>query len=114
VTPPAHSWSAFEDGATLGSRGSESGVILLDDEYDAAARITLERATSVAPFAITCGVYGRLMHTRYFSAEAEARSEYAAMKAALAEIVDGFDSDDPQQSDRARQAVERFTDQFPT
>jgi hypothetical protein len=110
--PP--SWSDFEDGATLGSRGTESGIIVLDEEYDEAARISLERETGTAPFAITCGVYGRLMHTRFFDLEAEARSEYAAMKVALQEIVDGFDSPDPQANDRARQILYGFLDRFPT
>jgi len=45
----------FEDGATLGQKGSESGVILRDEEHPQEARITLERDTRTAPFAITCG-----------------------------------------------------------
>lgn len=110
--PPA--WSQFESGATLGCQGSEAGVILLDEEYDEAARMTLERAATVARFAITCGVYGRMMHTRFFATEAEARSEYAAMKIVLQEIVDGFDSGEPGMRDRARQSLEEFLDRFPT
>jgi hypothetical protein len=113
VTPPTHSWSDFDNDATLGSQGSEAGLILLDEEYDQAARITLERATRVAPFAITCGVYGCLLHTRYFGSEDEARSEYAAMKGVLQEIVDGFDSGDITIRQRARQAAEGFAEKFP-
>jgi hypothetical protein len=114
VNPPAHVWSPVDNGATLGTSGSESGLILLDEEYDEAARITLERDAAVAPFAITCGVYARLMHTRFFHAEDEARREYAAMKLTLQEIVDGFDSGDPQRTHSARQAVEGFPHHFPT
>ncbi|HTV81147.1 MAG TPA: hypothetical protein VME18_00745 [Acidobacteriaceae bacterium] len=113
VTRTLRSWCDFENGATLGSQGSESGFILLDEEYLHAARITLERATRVAPFAITCGVYGRLLHTRYFGPQARALSEYAAMKNVLQEIVDGFDSDAPRMRTRAQQALEEFTEKFP-
>ncbi len=114
VTLPAHAWTVFEDGATVGSRGSESGLILLDEEYDQASRITLEQAVSTAPFAITCGVYGRFFHTRFFDSETVARNEYAAMKDVLQQIVDGFDSEDARTKDLARQAVEGFLDRFPT
>jgi hypothetical protein len=76
-------WHPFDGGRTIGERGSESGIILLDEETDAGARITLERSGAVAPFSITCGVYGGLLHTRFFSKETEARGDYAAMRARL-------------------------------
>jgi hypothetical protein len=66
-----NSWHQFEDGATLGQKGSESGVILRDEEHPQEARITLERDTRTAPFAITCGIYGCMLHTRFFSQESE-------------------------------------------
>ncbi len=80
-------WRDFDGGKTLGERGSERGVILIDEEHDAGARITLERDGVCAPFAITCGVYGWLMHTRFFDADVEARGEFDAMKLALAELA---------------------------
>jgi len=114
MTPPTHAWVPFEQGATLGSRGSESGLILLDEEYWDAARITLERDTSVAPFAITCGIYWLLMHTRFFDAEAAATSAYAAMKADIQTIVDGIDSNDPAIQAPAESLLDHFTDKYPT
>ena len=45
-----NSWHQFEDGATLGQKGSESGVILRDEEHPQEARITLERDTRTAPW----------------------------------------------------------------
>jgi hypothetical protein len=107
-------WCDFEQGTTLATQGSESGVIVLDEEYDQRARISLERAARVAPFAITCGVYGRLMHTRYFGSEAEAKSKYDAMKLVLKLIVDGIDSPDEQVRRCAVQALYDFADRFPT
>jgi hypothetical protein len=79
-------WSPFDGGRTIGTKGSEGGTILLDDELHADARITIEHG-GWAPFSITCGVYGNMVHTRFFSSEAEARQQYGEMKAALLELV---------------------------
>jgi hypothetical protein len=58
------SWHSFENGGTLGQAGSEEGTILRDEEHPLGARISLERDCRVAPFAITCGIYGWMLHTR--------------------------------------------------
>ena len=81
-------WYTFNQGATLGTEGSERGVIVTDEEHALGARLTLERGTQTAPFAITCGVYGWLVHTRFFPSETEANAEYDRMKTALAELLD--------------------------
>lgn len=43
------------------SIGSEGGTIIADEEYKESCRITLERCERYD--AITCGVYGSMMHT---------------------------------------------------
>ena len=78
-------WQAYDGGASLGRRGSEQGVIVRDEEHDAGARITLERATTHAPWAVTCGVDGSFFHTRFVGSELEA--EFPAMCAGLAAIL---------------------------
>ncbi len=88
---PNSGWYAFEEGETLGQVGSEAGLIVSDEEHVLGARITLERETRMAPFAITCGVYGAMLHTRFLGDEAEARAEYEAMKEALAALVEMVD-----------------------
>jgi hypothetical protein len=80
-------WYPYSNGSTLGQKGSELGIILRDEEHPIEARITLERDCSSAPFAITCGIYGCMMHTRFFSHESEACAQYDQMKAALAELL---------------------------
>jgi hypothetical protein len=85
------SWHFFENGSTLGQQGSEQGAILRDEEFSLGARITLERDCHAAPFAITCGIYGWMLHTRFFSAQDEADSEYERMKNALAAILEAAD-----------------------
>jgi hypothetical protein len=102
-------WYPFESGKSLGSRGSEDGVIVLDDELDAGARITIEHGGQVAPYAITCGVYGCMVHTRFFSTETEARVQCEAMKLALAELVSSLvEAGDASAGDLCARFVERF------
>jgi len=85
---PESWWHPFEDGATLGLPGSEEGIVVHDEEHCLGARITLERAASVAPFAITCGIYGWMMHTCFLDSEAEAESQYDLMKDSLSALLE--------------------------
>lgn len=71
--------------STLGSIGSENGVIVADEEYEAACRITLEKCKMY--YAITCGVYGSMVHT-VFSDSDHYEETYAAMKKDLEEFID--------------------------
>ena len=73
--------------ATENPTGTEGGVVVLDEEHPAGARITLERDCASAPFAITCGIYGLMVHTCFRSDEAEARRTYAAMKVGIEHIL---------------------------
>ena len=106
-------WHSFGDGATLGLKGSESGETIRDEEHALGARITLERNTRIAPFAITCGIYGWMVHTRFFDTQEEAIADYDKMKANLSEIVERFS--DPNYDDRraTEDAIEAFVEAFP-
>ena len=46
------------------SIGNEGGTIIADEEYKESCRITLERCERYD--AITCGVYGCMMHTIFY------------------------------------------------
>ena len=65
-------WTDIEE--TIGETGSESGKIIYDIENNNGARITIEKETDIAPFAVTLGVYGIMFHTDFFPAESEARN----------------------------------------
>ncbi len=107
------SWYRFDNGSTLSHAGSEGGVIVFDEEHPLGARVTLERDTKAAPFAITCGIYGCMLHTRFFGLESEASSEYGLMKNALSDLLfrAGESGDD---SDRVlMEGVEEFVETYP-
>jgi hypothetical protein len=110
-------WYAFDDGDSIGNTGSEGGRILLDDEHPEGARITLEEGVSCATFAITCGVYGWMVHTRFFSCEGVALAESKAMKTALETVLALILSEaEPELCDRpsaVSTALEEFVQRFP-
>lgn len=86
IASPKNGWGLFEEGKTVGRHGSEGGSIVLDEEHSDGARITLERGGTV-PFAITCGIHGWFLHTRFFGSEEIAKQEFMEMKVALTNIL---------------------------
>jgi hypothetical protein len=106
-------WHSFENGTTLGQKGSENGETIRDEEHSVGARITLECKTTIAPFAITCGIYGWMFHTRFLSTEDEATSEYERMKASLAEIIAPFSNPDYDDRRATEEAIEKFVEIYP-
>jgi hypothetical protein len=83
------SWHKFDYGKTVGQEGPEGGKILLDEEHELDARITFEKAGSFFKrhFAITCGIYGWMMHTHFISSNNEALKDFEAMKGELDRIM---------------------------
>lgn len=78
-------WKTCLEGATIGTLGSEEGVIVYDEEYGSECRITLENCKEY--YAITCGIYGLMMHTA-FAGEDDFQSKYDLMKKELQEFLD--------------------------
>jgi len=81
------SWLSMDSGKTVGTRGSEEGVIVLDEEHASGARVTLERGGHNAPWSVTCGIYGGFLHTAFAASEAEGRTKYSGMKSDLEKIM---------------------------
>lgn len=64
-------WAIIEE--TVGETGSENGKIIYDVENVNGARITIEKETDNAAFAVSLGVYGIMFHTDFFSTETDAK-----------------------------------------
>jgi hypothetical protein len=111
----AQDWFAFNEGRTIGQRGSEHGVIIRDEEYPGVGRITLER-DGYTPFAITCGLYGVLAHTCFFSNEAEANQGFEKIKQELLHLNDLIPYETDPQKDmllkNLYQAIQDFVRKF--
>ena len=110
-------WLPYAQGKTLGTTGSEGGVIKNDEEYTGAARITLEEGCLHAPYAITCNVATYLLHTRFLADDETALYAIDEMKPALAKIADLLPDDDDEDWSAALEAVTEaavgFTRRFP-
>ena len=65
-------WYKFDDGNSIGTRGSEQGIIIEDIEHIKGARVTLEKDGDIAPYAITLGIYGLMFHTHFTGSEEKA------------------------------------------
>lgn len=72
-------WTKYDNGNSIGKKGSEGGEILNDQENINGARITIEANVGSIPFAITLGIYGLIVHTEFFS-EIEIATEYFKRK----------------------------------
>lgn len=110
-------WHPFDNGTSVGDVGSESGIIIRDVEHSDGARITLERNGGTVPFGITCGIYGWMVHTRYFSREAEAQQEFDKMQESLDEILRRIPFDDDPDLDAkieiSKREISNFAELYP-
>lgn len=77
-------WVLYKAGSSIGGVGSESGTILYDEEFDGSCRITMEKCPRY--YAITCGVYGAMVHTVFRGSE-EAKDTYEEMKRELGRFM---------------------------
>jgi hypothetical protein len=110
-------WAAVENGATIGAQGSEGGVIERDEGHSSGARITIERGGSIAPYSITCGVYGWMFHTRFFGTAQGASQAFEEMKVGLADVLSLIPLESGPQADakcvRVAEAIQDFVARFP-
>src|SRR5436309_1300199 len=98
-------------------------TIHYDQEYDSAARITIEKTRwnflrRRPKFELTCGLYGRMVHTRYFSTISEAKAEAELMKLELARIAEFVIAAGGAVNSPERELVHKelwqFVERFPT
>lgn len=114
------SWVSILDSVNPGT-GSEGGTIVIDEEHQHGARITLEQGAGRVPYAITCGIYGSMVHTRFFGDRDTAFAAMDPMKRDLAALLDqlpdkaGFEA--WQESGAYGvylEALSAFVDRYPT
>lgn len=109
-------WQPYNDNQTLGTEGSESGLIERDEIYNDAARITLEVNGQIAPYAITCGIFGWMVHTHLISQPEVAEQDFEAMKQALSRIVTALQNEDEPREKEEEDAISlmsAFIHQYP-
>lgn len=88
VVKPEADRLAWVPVASKEERGSEEGWIIEDEEIPEVCRITLEEGCRTAPYGITCGIYGLMVHTTWAENYQEAMEKYAGMKQSLRECAE--------------------------
>ena len=73
-------WYRFSDGKTIGTKGSEGGIIVKDYEHRDGARITIENGGDIAPYSVTIGIYGLMFHTTFSSSLDQAEKQAEILK----------------------------------
>lgn len=110
-------WYEYDEGYSIGTSGSDGGIIARDEEHDFGARMTLEEEGSSAPFSITCTIYGWMTHTRFFPDEDEAGREFDEMKIDLEKILSIVPADvedaDEEALDEISEEISEFVERFP-
>ena len=97
-------WIKYKDGSDIGTIGSEGGEIITDEEYKNLCHITLEKC--IDRYAITCGIYGAMVHTAFCDSE-NPYEKYEAMKKELADFIDRDTSESEEY-----EFYQRFTAKF--
>ena len=104
------SWFAYDDGRSIGKVSSEGGVILLDEEHPAGARITLKRGSGSV--SVSCNIYGKMDHTRFFGTVSEAQREFRNMKSSLDEVMKIIEATGSRDI-KVWEAISEFVRRFP-
>lgn len=107
-----NTWTPYAEGKTINQEGTEGGRIIRDDEHIDGARITLEQGCRMAPFAITCGIYGWMVHSCFYADQMTAEDEYALIKEEIEHILTMIPRDDAPDLDYHLDSVEEAVASF--
>jgi len=105
-----NNWFNYDEGRSVGTIGAEGGVILRDEEHEQGVRITLKRGAGY--ISVSCNIYGRMDHTRFFGNLAEAQREYILMRSSLEDMIDEVLSPDAKDI-KVWEAISKFVRRFP-
>lgn len=103
-------WIEYDGGKSLGQTGAEGGVILRDEENKLGARITIKRGKDYV--SVSCNIYGRIDHTRFFATVSDAQREYLMMKSFLSQMLITIQSAEANDI-KVWEAISEFVRRFP-
>ncbi len=104
------SWLAYDNGRSIGKISTEGGVILRDEEHTKRVRLTFKRGSGY--ISVSCNIYGRMDHTRFFGTVAEAQREYILMKSFLGNMIENVLSTGPKDI-QVWETISQFVRRFP-
>jgi hypothetical protein len=102
-------WYPFNHGESIGQTGSESGKVRRDEEHADGARVTLEKVRDDR-WTITYGIYGWMVHTRFFLSESSAEIGFNETKRELRNILALIPLEDEADNERMRIAQDAIAE----
>jgi hypothetical protein len=104
------SWVPYNEGITIGTKGLQGDVILMDEAYPGGARVTLKRGAKYV--SVSCSINNWINHTRFFKSAREAKRELGAMKDSLVEVINLLTVENADQI-KIWEAISNFVRRFP-
>lgn len=104
-------WNSFENGKSLGTEGSEKGVIIRDEEYSQGARITLEKGKT-PPYSITYGVYGLMCDTKFYGDIETAEKKFEIIKYKIARLIDKYPDEHDDSYDKKMDIIYKLMEEL--
>jgi len=104
-------WNSFENGKSLGTEGSEKGVIIRDEEYSQGARITLEKGKT-PPYSITYGVYGLMCDTKFYGDIETAEKKFEIIKYKIAKLIDKYPDEHDDSYDKKMDIIYKLMEEL--
>lgn len=82
-----HQWNNFDNGQSIGTSGSENGIITADISHIFGARITTEKNGNIAPYSLTIAFYGLMFHTEFCGNELESKEIMNSLKEKIEVVI---------------------------
>lgn len=104
-------WNSFEDRKSIGTEGSEAGVIIRDEEYSQGARITLEKG-GIMPYSITYGIYGLMCDTKFYGDIETAEEKFEIIKYKIAKLIDKYPDEHDDSYDKKMDIIYKLVEEL--
>jgi len=103
-------WIPYNNGRSIGLRGSEGSEIVRDEEHPHGARMTIKQGQGYV--SVSCNIAGKIDHTRFFDGMNVAEREYKAMQKELERVISTLSSQDVNEI-KVWETISNFVARFP-
>jgi hypothetical protein len=103
-------WQPYNQGRSIGVKGSEGSKVVRDEEHPLGARMTIKQGRDYV--SVSCSISGKIDHTRFFKEMRTAEREYSTMQRELARVMSSVSS--AKAADiKVWEAISEFVARFP-
>jgi hypothetical protein len=103
-------WQPYNQGRSIGVKGSEGSQIVRDEEHPLGARMTIKQGQDYV--SVSCNISGKIDHTRFFREMKAAEQEYFNMQQEMTKVI-GAISFSKAADIKVWEAISEFVTRFP-